>query len=303
MLGVHTNGTESPSHRDRIRAPMKSLSSWHGVVLMLSTLLAAAAGPAHAAASAWGGDQRAQVRLVTGSDHASGGSLQAGLEFRYPDGWHGYWRTPGDAGIAPVLDWSKSSNLQAVSVAWPAPARLVVSGLQSGIYTGDFVLPLTLKLSKSDVTTRLAISLDYATCSTVCIPEHAELSVVLPAGPPDTSAEEGEIAAARARVPGAPREAGIRVVKSELAGNGSQRHLTVQLSSDGMPFHDPDLFVEGAGAGLPPAPTVRFTNQKHNVLFTVPLPAPRAADKPAELTLTVVDGPRAAEFRGPLIRK
>ena len=104
-------------------------------------LFIAGTGPAHAAASAWAGDQRGQVRLVTGSDYTSGGALRAGLEFRYPDGWHGYWRTPGDAGIAPVLDWSKSGNLGSVSVAWPAPARLVVAGLQNGVYTGHFILP------------------------------------------------------------------------------------------------------------------------------------------------------------------
>ena len=280
---------------------MKSPLSCRRVLLVLAMLFIAGTGPAHAAVSAWAGDQRGQVRLVTGSDYTSGGALRAGLEFRYPDGWHGYWRTPGDAGIAPVLDWSKSGNLGSVSVAWPAPARLVVAGLQNGVYTGHFILPLTLQLEQADVATHLVLSLDYASCSTVCIPEHANLSVVLPIGPRKASGEAGEIAAALARVPGAPRAAGIDVVKSEVEGAGAQRHLTVQLRSDGIPFHAPDLFVEGAGAGLPPAPTISFANQKHSALLTVALPAAQTSKEQRALTITVVDGARTAEFRGPVI--
>src|SRR5690348_17250434 len=60
---------------------------------------------AHALHSNWVGDKRVAVRLITASDSTSGDALLAGLEFRYEPGWHGYWRTPGDAGIAPRFNW------------------------------------------------------------------------------------------------------------------------------------------------------------------------------------------------------
>ena len=61
-------------------------------------------GAAHAAATGWVGDKHAGVRLITSVDDVAGTTLDAGLEFRFADGWHGYWRTPGDAGVAPQID-------------------------------------------------------------------------------------------------------------------------------------------------------------------------------------------------------
>lgn len=72
-------------------------------LLLYLALFAVGQTCAQAAASDWEGDQRSEVRLVTATDGVQGRVLQAGLEFRYRDGWHGYWRTPGDTGIAPVM--------------------------------------------------------------------------------------------------------------------------------------------------------------------------------------------------------
>src|SRR5437879_8731481 len=79
------------------------------VVSLVSCL--SANGLAHAAASGWVGDQRAAVRLITATDSLSTNpAFDAGIEFRFGAGWHGYWRTPGDAGIAPQFDWSGSEK-------------------------------------------------------------------------------------------------------------------------------------------------------------------------------------------------
>jgi suppressor for copper-sensitivity B len=76
---------------------------------------------AYAAATNWVGDSRAAVRLITATDHiATDSTLEAGLEFRFAKGWHGYWRTPGDAGIPPTVDWSASENISGADISWPA---------------------------------------------------------------------------------------------------------------------------------------------------------------------------------------
>jgi suppressor for copper-sensitivity B len=90
---------------------------------------------ADAAATDWVGDGHAAVRLITATDSlATAPALDAALEFRFGKGWHGYWRTPGDAGIAPAIDWSGSDNIAGGEVAWPAPHRLVIEGLQNSVY-------------------------------------------------------------------------------------------------------------------------------------------------------------------------
>src|SRR5690606_14977149 len=55
----------------------------------------------------------AEVRLIEGWQAADGGHV-IGIEIDLAPGWYTYWRMPGEAGIAPVLDWSGSSNLASV---------------------------------------------------------------------------------------------------------------------------------------------------------------------------------------------
>ena len=265
-------------------------------VLMLMAALGFLVRGAEAGSTDWKGDARALVRLVTATDTIDGSSLQAGLEFRYAAGWHGYWRTPGDAGIAPVLDWSGSRNLEASTVSWPAPTRLVVDGLQNAIYEGRFTLPVRLDLAVPRTTTRIVVAADYAACAIICVPIHADLALDLPVGAGLPSAEATDLAAIRAKIPSSPASAGFEVVETRLDRAGSPM-LAVTLRSRGVPFRHPDLFVEGAGFGLPPAPRVRLSDEDSVATFTAVLPADLAPD--AVLAITIVDGNRVATFATP----
>lgn len=274
----------------------------------LSTGLAAAAlclfsvSHSFAAATAWVGDKRGAVRLITATDSVNGNRIQAGLEFDYPEPWHGYWRTPGDAGIPPVLDWSASSNLKDKTLSWPAPSRLVIADLQNSVYSGHFILPLDLTLADPHGATHIALSLDYAACAEICVPKHANLTLDLPAGAGGPSAESDLLASARAAIPSTPEAAGFKVIHQSIeedAGqNGAKAYrLVVTLHSTAEPFDRPDLFVEGVGDGLPPAPSAEFADDRLTVRLTSALPSDfKPSDQP---TLTIVDGLRAAEFSGP----
>jgi len=261
-----------------------------------ATLVLAPPLSARAASSNWVGDPRANVRILTATDSVQGDTLQIGVEFRYPPGWHGYWRTPGDAGIAPVFDWSASSNVASASVSWPAPSRLVVSGLQNSVYTGDVILPVNLKLDRPDTATHISLKLDYASCANVCVPEHSELMLTLPAGAGSASGEAAQIAAALRKVPRPPADADISVLHSTVQQTDSGRRLKVELLSGSTPFRSPDLFVEGAGAGLPAAPSVQLSDHGRRAALEVALPPAGAKDDPLRVSVSVVDGPRAAEF-------
>jgi suppressor for copper-sensitivity B len=267
-----------------------------GFVVLLSTGFTMCADVvAHAAASAWVGDNRVAVRLITATDHlAPGATLEAGLEFRLAKGWHGYWRTPGDAGIAPRIDWSGSENIQRDEIAWPAPARLVIEDLQNSVYADHVVLPVTLSLKKAGAPIRIKASLAYAACSDICVPYQAELTLVLAPGASGTSAEAALIDAARKAVPGTLAAAGIEIVATHLEPRASESILVVDLRSNDRPFMRPDLFVEGAGNGLPAAPEVALGEGGKTARLTVQLSKLPPADR--LLTLTLTDGARAAEF-------
>ena len=77
-------------------------------------------------ASPWQHDAHSAVRLLAGS--RSGGVLLGGIAIQLQDGWKTYWRNPGDSGVPPRFDFSKSDNVEAVTILWPAPMKFGSSG-------------------------------------------------------------------------------------------------------------------------------------------------------------------------------
>src|ERR1700736_1209679 len=73
-------------------------------------------------ASPWQRDGHSAVRLLAGS--RSGAVLLGGIAFQLQPGWKTYWRTPGDSGVPPRFDFSKSDNIEAVTVLWPGAGAI-----------------------------------------------------------------------------------------------------------------------------------------------------------------------------------
>src|SRR6266850_7730520 len=147
--------------------------------------------------SPWQRDTHSAVRLLAGS--RSGGVLLGGIAFALQPGWKTYWRTPGDSGVPPRFDFSKSDNIEAVTVLWPAPMQFDDgAGGHSLGYKGQVVLPLRIVAKSADKPVTLRAAINYAVCDKLCIPVEAnsELSFMSVA-----STEDGGLAAALDAVP------------------------------------------------------------------------------------------------------
>jgi len=100
-------------------------------------------------ASPWQQDGHSAVRLLAGS--RSGAVLLGGIAFQLQPGWKTYWRTPGDSGVPPRFDFSKSENIEAVTVLWPAPTKFDDgAGGHSLGYHNQIVLPLRIVAKNAD---------------------------------------------------------------------------------------------------------------------------------------------------------
>jgi suppressor for copper-sensitivity B len=265
-----------------------------GLALVLAL---AAPASAVAAATGWVGDNHAAARLISGAE-ASGSAttVEAGLEIRLAPGWHAYWRSPGDAGIPPSIDWAGSTNLSHAEIAWPAPKRWSLEGFETAGYEDHVVLPITFTPAKPGEALAVHAKVDYAACANICVPYSANFEMFLPAGPASPASEAGLIAAARARVPRGLAAAGVELVSAD-AGGGRDAFLIVRLKSFGSAFHSPDLFVEGLAQGSPGRPEVELFDRGHVAHLRVPIRNEAAAGLTSKpLTLTFVDGARAAEF-------
>jgi DsbC/DsbD-like thiol-disulfide interchange protein len=223
----------------------------------LGALLASALNftVAAADASSWDGDARAAMRLVAGSPAGADGSLRAGVEIRLAAGWKTYWRYPGDSGVPPVFDFSKSENVKSLSVLWPAPHRFMDDGGTSIGYKGGVIFPVHVVRENPNRPATLRLTLDYAVCEKLCVPAKGASVLELASTP---SPHDSRLKAAEAQAPKETRVSatapfGIVAVRRE-PGNPYPR-VVVEISAP--PTAPLDLFAEGPTAdwALPlPAP-------------------------------------------------
>jgi DsbC/DsbD-like thiol-disulfide interchange protein len=260
-----------------------------------ATLLASSFAPNARAedASPWQRDGHSAVRLLAGS--RSGAVLLGGIAFQLQAGWKTYWRTPGDSGVPPRFDFSKSENIEAVTVMWPAPLKFDdgAGGVSLG-YHDQTVLPLRIVPKNVDKPVTLRAAISYAVCEKICIP--VEANAELPFNSV-ASTEDSALFAALDTVPkpanvGDPNPLTIRDVKRE----GKSTVLIDVVTPDAR---DVNLFVEGPTPdwGLPvpkpvehsPPGVKRFSLQLDGV-------PPGVNPDGAALKITLVGGDRAYEF-------
>jgi len=175
-----------------------------GVLLALFAI-GQALSPAWAMESAAVATSHATASLITDTDHfAPGQMFHLGLRLRLAPAWHTYWENPGDAGVPPSLDLKLPQGVVAGPIVWPAPEVLPEPPLVAYGYTGEVVLPLAITHSTT-VTGPLTVSATarYLVCATICVPEEAEFSLLIPLGTPSASPQATLFATARKPVPSA----------------------------------------------------------------------------------------------------
>jgi len=212
------------------------------LVLGLAAVLSGQ-GAGLAASSPWQGDEIMQARLITATDAVGDASrIDAGLEFKLAPGWKVYWRSPGDAGLPPVLDFSASPAIIHHELAFPAPTRFSILGFDSFGYSDHVILPLTLELAAPGRGFAASALLDGLVCSDVCIPVRETLTLALPAGPAAASPEARQMAEFKARVPGPGTAAGVVLAAAAIRGD----NLLVRLERDGRPLalRQGDILIE-----------------------------------------------------------
>lgn len=194
-------------------------------------------------------DSHYRAGLLAGNKAA--GMWNAGVDITLAAGWKTYWRMPGEAGIPPEFDWSKSANLAAVQVLWPAPRRYHDAGGETVGYQERVVFPLLVKPRDDMMPVELALDLFFAVCKDVCVPAKASASLSETASDP---AAARLIAAFAAQVPVAvdPKSA-WRVSSAAIDDMAGKPALRLDFAGE-VPEADIDIFVEGGGSAYFRAP-------------------------------------------------
>ena len=183
-----------------------------------------------------------QASLIGGA--FDGASFVAGVRVVLDEGWKTYWRMPGDAGIPPQFDWTKSAGTAAIEVLYPLPGRFQDGSGETVGYQHEVIFPVRVKPLAGADAARLALDLFFAVCKEVCIPARAQLALALPQASRQ-SADDALVARWIGRVP----VAGTPVASASAIGEDGRPVLRLGLSAAAS-----DIFVEADGSSYFHAP-------------------------------------------------
>ncbi|MCC2113732.1 MAG: hypothetical protein KDJ16_16975 [Hyphomicrobiales bacterium] len=264
----------------------------------LFALLAAAALMAPVATEAgvsdWSESFNARMRLLSADGKpTAAGTYLAGVEIALEPGWKTYWRQPGESGLPPEFDFSRSENLAAATVRYPVPKRIAEGGSVSVGYDVSPLLPVEVMPTDPATPVRLVVDVQYGVCKNICVPAEGSAELTIEPGSAGDIVAAIPLRQAIKTVPAAPGADGLRILSVERDRTAAPAMLDIRLSAVDLAA-PVDLFVEGpAGWYLPLAePVAGDPTRFHLELDGLP---PGAAIDGAELVLTAVNGAKAVE--------
>lgn len=113
-----------------------------------------------------------------------GKPFHVALRLVMEEGWHTYWRNPGDAGMATSIEWHLPEGWSAGEIRWPFPELLGEAPEVSYGYSGELLLPVEITPPaglKAGETFQIAAAASWLVCKEVCIPGAADLALRLSA--------------------------------------------------------------------------------------------------------------------------
>ncbi|MDP9064605.1 MAG: thiol:disulfide interchange protein, partial [Pseudomonadota bacterium] len=131
--------------------------------------------------------ENVKARLVSETDAIGPGqSVSVALELNIREGWHTYWRNPGDSGQATSIVWNLPAGFTASGISWPAPHRFELAPLVNYGYARHVMLLVKItapKILPQTPAAELQAKASWLVCADVCVPEEAQLNLRLPQGP------------------------------------------------------------------------------------------------------------------------
>jgi len=210
----------------------------------------------------------ASLRLVVAG--VVDGRPELGLEIALEPGWKTYWRSPGDAGIPPVVDWSRSTGVAGFDLRFPTPVRFGEEDAVSIGYTEPVVLPIDLTLADRAAPATVDLDVQIGLCHDICVPLAARLTASIDPSRPVDEAARARLARARGALPVAVTADTLpRIVDLERSDDDEGRPIVSVTVREPAPStgEEMDLLVEGPTAdwSLPPPNAVMLLIPPSNV--------------------------------------
>ncbi len=131
---------------------------------------------------------KVSASLVSSLDRvAPGGTVWVALRTELDEGWHTYWRNPGDSGEPVQLTWRLPQGFEAGPIAWPLPYPIPTGPIVNYGFEGAPLFPVEITVPDTVLageTVSLTLDFYYLVCADICIPEEGQLTLDLDVGEP-----------------------------------------------------------------------------------------------------------------------
>jgi DsbC/DsbD-like thiol-disulfide interchange protein len=173
----------------------------------------------------------ADLRFLSEYSHVKPGETTTiGLHIDLEDGWHVYWKNPGDSGIPVRFRWSDAPQVTFGDVKWPYPTTFKEEHLVTYGYKDETLLMIPVKVAADarEGTHVLETRVEFLVCKDICLPGFENHSIRLNVsknGNPSKTSEASSFQKFRSKVP-----TQATLTKSTFSESGNK--LTLQLEGD-----------------------------------------------------------------------
>ncbi len=213
----------------------------------------------------------------------SGETVTVGLHLEIDDGWHVYWRNPGDSGMPTRIEWDLPEGVEAGPLQWPHPIPVAEGPYVTYAYKQHFTLLSEVRLPdelEQGDTIRLAGHATWLVCKNICLPEEADVSLTLPvASGPETNAKWAErFERVREQIPQPSKDWNV-----SAAPHGEAYMLRVGPAGDSLVAQPDSLYFFAADENVIDYPAPQLVSRDGNDYVISLAPSPYAQEPATRL--------------------
>ena len=122
-----------------------------------------------------------RMELVLEQDGiVAGAEFWVGWRIIRENGWHTYWKHPGDVGVPPSIEWNLPQGFIAGEMLYALPEKVKMANIRANGNYGETIFLVKMKAPKNlklgDIVD-LKAKASWLTCSQQCLPGFTDLSV------------------------------------------------------------------------------------------------------------------------------
>jgi thiol:disulfide interchange protein DsbD len=162
-----------------------------------------------------------------------GSTVIAAVHMKMDEGWHTYWKNPGDSGKATKITWTLPAGVTAGEIEWPVPEKLEDAGLITYIFKGEtaLIVPLTIAPNAAAGTATIKAKVSWLECEKECIPQNTTVQATLQIGSESkASSEQAQIKDWQAKIPKAGGDGLTLTAQWDGPAKGDERPIIFAIN-------------------------------------------------------------------------